>query len=137
MKISARNQIQGKISAINTGAVNAQVEVDIGGAHLSAVITLASCESMGLSVGDTVYAIVKASSVLIAKDKPGKISARNIVETKVEKVVHGPVSCELDLSVGTNNLAAVITNEAAKDLGINEGDSVYAIMKSSSIILAK
>jgi molybdate transport system regulatory protein len=137
MKISARNQLKGKISAINKGAVNAQVQVDVNGTSISAIITLASCESMELKVGDEIYAIIKASSVLIASEKPGKISARNVFETKVEKVIKGPVNCELDLTIGSNKLAAIITNEAAEDLGIKEGDSVYAIMKASAMLLAK
>lgn len=137
MKISARNQLKGKISDINVGAVNANIQIDVNGTHISAVITLESCKAMKLEVGNEVYAIVKASSVLIAIEKPSKISARNVLETKVTKLVHGPVNCELDLTIGANNLAAVITNDAATDLAIKEGDTVYAIMKANSILLAK
>lgn len=137
MKISARNQLKGKISAINAGAVNANIQIDVNGTTISAVITVESCKAMELEVGNEVYAIVKASSVLIATEKPGKISARNVLETKVTKIVHGPVNCELDLAVGSNSLAAVITNDSATDLAIKEGDTVFAIMKANSILLAK
>lgn len=69
MKISARNQIKGKITEVKPGAVNASVTLDIGsGNTINASITLASVQNLDLKVGDDAYAIMKATSVMIGKD---------------------------------------------------------------------
>jgi molybdopterin-binding protein len=66
MKLSARNQIKGKISEIKPGAVNSIVTLDIGnGQKITSSITMDSIQNLGLKVGDEAYAIIKASSVMI------------------------------------------------------------------------
>ena len=69
MKLSARNQLKGKIVNITKGAVNGTVKIDIGGGNIiSSVITLASIQELGLEVGKEAYAIIKASSVMVGVD---------------------------------------------------------------------
>lgn len=69
MKLSARNQIKGTITAIEKGAVNAIVHLDIGGGQaMSATISMNAVEELGLSVGKEAYAIVKATNVMIGVD---------------------------------------------------------------------
>lgn len=69
MKISARNKLAGTVVAINEGAVNATVQIDLGGAVIvTAMITSASVKELGLEVGKTAYAIVKASDVMVGAD---------------------------------------------------------------------
>ena len=68
MKISARNQIKGKIVAVEEGPISGQVTIDIGGGnHIVAHITEDSVEALGLNDGDDVVAIIKASSILVGK----------------------------------------------------------------------
>jgi molybdopterin-binding protein len=68
MKLSARNQLAGTITAIAPGAVNGTVKVDIGGGHtVTASITEEAIGELGLVVGDKVTVVVKASDVLIGK----------------------------------------------------------------------
>lgn len=68
MKISARNQLKGKIVEITKGATTAHVRIDIGGAVVTSSITNAAVDDLGLTVGKEAYAIVKASDVMIAID---------------------------------------------------------------------
>ena len=68
MKLSARNQLRGKIVSIKEGAVEAQVSLDVGGQHLSAVITMEAVKELGLTEGMEAVAIVKADNVMIAID---------------------------------------------------------------------
>ena len=69
MRISARNVLKGKIKKIVLGAVNAEVIVElVGGVEVVSVITKESVTSLGLAVGKEVYAVVKASNVMIAID---------------------------------------------------------------------
>ena len=66
MKLSARNQIKGKITNIETGAVNDIVTLDVGNNNkICAMITAGSVQSLGLKVGDEAFAVIKASSVMI------------------------------------------------------------------------
>jgi molybdopterin-binding protein len=69
MKLSARNQIKGKIVEIKTGAVNDIVVLDIGGGNkISATISMASVNELGLQVGEEAYAVFKATSVMVGID---------------------------------------------------------------------
>ena len=66
MKISARNQLKGKIVSIETGSVNAIVHIDIGGGNvITSTISISPVEELGLEVGKDAYAIIKATSVMI------------------------------------------------------------------------
>jgi len=68
MLLSARNQLRGRITAVNLGAVMAEVTVDIGGGNsLVSAITRASAESMDLREGMDVVAVIKATEVLIGR----------------------------------------------------------------------
>nr|WP_317404391.1 TOBE domain-containing protein [uncultured Helicobacter sp.] len=66
MKISARNQLKGKVVSIQKGSVNAIVEIDIGGGNvISSTISLESLKTLQLEVGKEAYAIIKATSVMV------------------------------------------------------------------------
>ena len=66
MKLSARNQLKGTVVEIQDGAVNGIVKIDLGSGNvLSAVITMASIRELGLKVGGTAYAVIKASNVMV------------------------------------------------------------------------
>jgi molybdate transport system regulatory protein len=136
MKTSARNQLFGKITKITKGAVNAEVELDIGeGNAIVSVITNSSVEALGFEIGEEAYAIIKASWIILAKDKPTKISARNILKGTVKAVIPGAVNAEVKISLGDKTLAAIVTSEAIEELGIKDGDTVYTIFKASNVIL--
>lgn len=68
MKISARNQLKGKIVAIDHGVTTSHVKIDIGGSIITSAITRTSVEELKLEVGKQVYAIVKASDVMVGVD---------------------------------------------------------------------
>lgn len=68
MKISARNQLAGRIVEIRKGATTAHVRVDIGGTVVTSSITNEAVEALNLAVGQDAYAVIKASDVMIAVD---------------------------------------------------------------------
>ena len=69
MKISARNTLKGRVKRIEVGAVNSEVTIELaGGQEIVSIITKRSVESLGLAVGKEVYAVVKASSVMVGVD---------------------------------------------------------------------
>ncbi len=67
MEISARNQLQGTVTAVTLGTVMAEVIVDIGGQEVVAVITRSSVERLGVKQGDRVTVIIKSTEVMIGK----------------------------------------------------------------------
>ena len=69
MKISARNILKGKIKQVKAGAVNTEVIVELpGGAEIVSVITKESAENLKLKKGKAVYAVIKASNLMLAID---------------------------------------------------------------------
>lgn len=69
MKVSARNVLKGKVKQVKPGMVNTEVIVELpGGISVVSVITKESAENLGLTKGKEVYAIIKASNVMIAVD---------------------------------------------------------------------
>ena len=69
MKLSARNQLKGTVVEIQQGAVNGIVKIDLGGGIvISSVITMSSICELGLEVGSTAYAVIKASNVMVGVD---------------------------------------------------------------------
>jgi molybdopterin-binding protein len=68
MKLSARNQIPGRITSIDFDGLMAEVNVDIGGDRtVTSVITRRSADALGLRAGDEVTVVVKSTEVMIAK----------------------------------------------------------------------
>lgn len=69
MKLSARNSLPGIVRKIEEGAVNAEVTIELAPQlQVISVITLDSARSLNLKVGDRAYAVIKASSVMVAVD---------------------------------------------------------------------
>ncbi len=68
MKLSARNQIQGRIVELRKGATTAHVQIETAGKlRIMASITNEAVEDLGLKVGDDAIAVIKASDVMVAK----------------------------------------------------------------------
>jgi molybdopterin-binding protein len=68
MKLSARNQIKGKIVDVRKGATTSHVRIDIGnGVVITSSITNEAVDDLALKTGDQVAAIIKASDVMVGK----------------------------------------------------------------------
>ena len=138
MQTSARNQFLGRVTSLNIGPINAEVGVDIGGGdHMTALITRGSVENLGLQEGSEVYALVKASSVIIVAGEPKlKLSARNQLRGTISDCRKGAVNGEVALQLaGGKTVTATITNASIDGLALKEGDPAVAVIKSSSVIL--
>ncbi len=69
MKISARNMLKGKVKQVSEGVVNSEVIIVLpGGEEIVSMITKTSAQQLGLTPGKEVYAIIKASNVMVAVD---------------------------------------------------------------------
>jgi molybdopterin-binding protein len=68
MKLSARNRLPGTIERIDVDGLTAKVTMRVGDNCIVAVITRESVEEMELRIGDEVAAVIKSTSVMIAKE---------------------------------------------------------------------
>jgi len=69
LKLSARNVLKGKVKKVQHGVVNSEITMQLpGGTEIVSIITKASAENLGLKEGKDVYAIIKASNVLLGTD---------------------------------------------------------------------
>lgn len=69
MRISARNQLKGTVKKVEDGAVNSEVTLELtGGVEIVSIITKQSADQLQIKAGKTVYAVIKASDVMIATD---------------------------------------------------------------------
>lgn len=68
MKLSARNQIKGRVVEVRKGATTAHVRIDIGnGVVMTSSITNEAVDDLGLAAGDEAIAVIKASDVMVAR----------------------------------------------------------------------
>lgn len=138
MKISARNQLKGTVSAVKDGAVNGIVLINLGEAAITADITMASIKELGLAEGKDAIAIIKASNVMFAAgSEPVKgISARNQLVGTVSTIKKGAVNGHVALELADGNIVTgSITNAAIDDLGLEVGAPAIAIVKSTDVIV--
>ena len=139
MKISARNQFEGQISALKSGPVNAEVTLALpGGDTLVAVVTQGSVDALGLAVGGRAVAIVKAPWVIVvAGDGGPRFSARNQLAGMVSLVNAGPVNAEVAITLpGGTVVHAVVTQAAVLEMGLAVGSPARAVIKASHVVLA-
>lgn len=139
MQTSTRNAFRCTVSRVVEGAVNTVVEMALTESQtLTAVITERSAAEMGLHVGSTVYALVKAPFVTLA---PGvlstPVSARNVLTGTITAREDGAVNSEITIGIGEGKtVTAIITLESAERLDLKLGDTATALFKATHVIVA-
>lgn len=136
LRLSARNQLTGTISATSEKAVNVMLELTINASHkIYASITKNSYQELGLHVGSDVIAIIKASSVLVSKTAPNS-TYENIIKGKIIQILSDTSTTEVTLEFAHNiTLSATIANEIFDTLGIKVNEEAYAFFQASNVIL--
>jgi molybdate transport system regulatory protein len=138
MKISARNQLRGTVTAVHKGAVNADVLLDLrSGLTIFANITNEAVDDLGLKPGKAATALIKSSFILLSPDAHIRISARNRLPGRITDVIPGAVNSEIKLALaGGTVLNAIVTVETVQDLGLAVGEPCTAFIKSSHVLIA-
>lgn len=131
------SRLPGTIVNITLGQIHAHVNILWKEIPLSVIITRASCDDLRLSVGDTVYVLIKGTDVMIAKSFSGVLSARNRAKGVVKQIIRGDVLSKVFVESQGDILHAFITNNSLKEMDIREGDEVMAIVKSTELIVSK
>jgi molybdate transport system regulatory protein len=139
MKTSAGNALRGVVETVTEGAVNSEVVLRVTPqVMITAIITRASVEDLGLVPGRAAVALIKSSFVILAPgEEPLRTSARNQLVGTVIRHLTGAVNDEvvLELDAG-KTLIATITRNSGETLGFRVGDRASALIKASHIILA-
>lgn len=138
LRTSARNQFACTISGLREGDIDYEVFLRMeGDTELVAIITRESAERLALQIGTEVFALVKASSVLLMTDQGLRTSVRNQLRGTVTRVHESAVNAEVVIDLGHGkSVTAVVTQESVRSLGIAEGTAACALIQSSSIILS-
>src|SRR5262245_34819046 len=138
MKVSARNKLDGTISAVTPGPVSTEVVLDLAGADkLVAVVTSESAKKLALTVGKRAVGLVKAPSVTLVTDAGNyRFSARNQFTGQVSRVEKGAVNSEVAVRLpGGTEIWAVVTNDAVSELQLASGKPATALIKASQVIV--
>jgi len=138
MKISARNQFPGPITALREGSVNFEVRMRIDKVNeVVANITKESAETLGLAIGKDVLALVKSSSVILMTEKKARTSARNHLWGEVGAIHQGAVNSEVGIQLPSGFIVtAIVTDDSVDRLGLSVGKPACAVFNASSVILA-
>ena len=138
IKTSATNQLFGIITSIQTGAVNAEVSVELkGGEEIVATLTLSELKLLGLIIGSDVVLLINGPEIIILTD-PGnlKLSARNCLCGAVIRVQYDGVDAEVVIQLPSgDSLVSTISQVSALSLGLIAGVSANAVFKSNAVII--
>ena len=143
LRTSAGNQFTGTVTRVLAGAVNDEVELALaGGARIVATVSRDSTQTLGLRPGITAFALLQASSVVIATGLDGlpasvRLSARNQLAGTVASLRPGAVNADVLLDLDGGGQIAANVNQASLDaLGLQAGTRATALFNASSVILA-
>lgn len=139
LKTSARNQFSGAVLQVSKGSVNDEIVVvlDGSGTRVVAIVTSTSTRSLGLEPGRKVIAMFKASWVVLMEDTKGiKFSSRNQLHGTVVSVKEGTLNTEVRIRLdGGEVITAAVTAESAKQMGLEAGFRIVAMIKASHVII--
>ena len=137
MTLSIRNQLAGTVASVHPGDIMTAVRIGLhGGQDLTAVITTAAAGDLLLAPGVAVRALVKSTDVSLATRALDGLSIRNKLPGTITGLLIGEVMASVKVSVSGGELTAVITKDAATDLGLFVGSDVVALIKSTEVSLA-
>jgi molybdate transport system regulatory protein len=137
-KTSARNSFFGKIQTIQQGDIQARVVLlTLDGHRITTLITNDSLQRLGLEVGRLITAEVKAPWVMLQKsDDMPKCSADNIFNGMVERIRPGLINTEYVVRISdVTQVCSIVASESCRRLAIRDGDKVWALFNSASVVL--
>lgn len=137
MRVTARNQLAGRVIKIHKGSVNSEVVMQLQGTDtVTAIVTNDSIGTLDLGIDTELYALFKAGSVMVSTDPDIRLSTPNCFQGIVNRIVRGSVNAEVTIALhGGNTICSTMTIEALDELGLHEAMEVLAFCKPSSIIL--
>lgn len=139
MKTTARNQFAGTVFELSPGPVSTEVTIRISGGHeITATVTTAAAQRMGLAMGKEAIALIKASAVVLVTDFAGFVlSARNQLAGTISRLERGAVSSLVGVTLpGGTVVTSSVTNDAVDALALAVGQEATAVFKAYSVLVA-
>lgn len=139
MRTSARNALRGRVTAITSDELNAEIAVEVSAdTTIYALVTGESVRDLGLHIGREAIVLIKAPFVMVAPGaKPPATSARNCVPGTVKRRQISAVNAEIVLDIGGGkSLAATITAHSASALDLTPGKPACALFDAAHVIIA-
>lgn len=134
MKLSARNQIAGKVVNVNEGAVNGIVTLAFDGGQITGTISMNAIKELGLVPGKEAVAIIKATEVMIGLGEM-VLSARNKFKGTICRIDEGAVNAIVCMEIaGGHRISATISMNAVKELELAVGKEAVAVIKATSVM---
>jgi len=137
MQLSARNQIQVEVFAIESYDVNAKIALMLkGGQRLNVVLTQEAVENLHLEIGEVITAIFKSTVVVPYVEKSGK--AQNILNGTINKLEEDDKNLKIILDIGAHDkVVSVVSKKNIDQKTLSVGKSLAVQIKSYEIILGK
>ncbi|WP_295446203.1 TOBE domain-containing protein [uncultured Thiodictyon sp.] len=136
-RTSARNQLIGRIVAVNARTVDAEVLIETqGGQRITAGVTNESVEQLSLRPGRSVWALVKAVAVGITREPPPPTPGTNCLCGEVQRITRGEGSAEIVVALSAGvTLCGVIAADVLEGLAITEHDPACAVFSTAAVIV--
>ncbi len=138
VKTSARNQLFGRVLAIEADEVNAEIAVKLkGGEQITVAICPSAIESMNLNVGADALVLISSAEITLTTDiDHSKFVTKNHLPCRVLGIHQGDVNAELRvLLAGGEILAVSVTPQSVNDMAIKPGQQLWAVFNSNAPIL--
>ncbi|MFM8341745.1 MAG: TOBE domain-containing protein [Methylomonas sp.] len=139
IKTTASNQLFATITAIQLGAVNAELIAQLkGGEQIVASLDMHTLDRLQLALGQTVLMLINSPEVSLVSDYVlQQLSARNVLHGKLIRIQQDQVNAEVILGLaGGDSFVVRLSSVSAEQLGLKLGDQVAAVFKSNAVMVA-
>lgn len=131
------NQLKGKITEIKTHTGISLVKINTPEEFIFTSVIIESPEMVSyLQKGKEVSILFKETEVIIAKGDVINISIQNQIPCIIKSVTHGEILCQVNLLFKGTEIKSIITKNAYEQLHLQEGDKVFALIKSNEVSLS-
>lgn len=130
------NKLAGIVVGVESEGDISLVEVDVQGTRLFSLVVETPESADYLEPGKTLFVMFKESEVSLAIPPLSAISIRNRLPCRVRRVTAGKLLAHLEIEHKAGPIQALITTRALRDLGLDPGDDVLALVKSTEVVLS-
>jgi molybdopterin-binding protein len=127
------NKLEAKITNIESAESISLVDLQANGDLFSCVVIETPATADYLKIGNAVHILFKETEVSIAKNLSGQISLRNQIHSTIKQIDKGRVLTKLILDYKGIDIGSVITTRSAKNLNLQIGDAVIALVKANEV----
>ena len=133
--LALMNRFKGNISSIEVQGALRLYQVDLGATTFSAIVISGNSRLEAMGLGDEISVVFKETEVVIGKEAP-KVSLQNRIEGTIISIQIESVLSKLSLNTAIGRLEAIITSNAVKQLQLEKGSLVNAMIKTNEVMLA-